>query len=156
MGFNSDGIWQPDSPLGITLGSPVKANYNTQFQTGINTDANAAAAGVVPAQSAPNAVLLNNGNKGLAETGWTDTVASWFRPEGDKGTSVGGNIMDAVGKGVNDATGLAGLGLSYLNAKEVKKNNKELANLRAKQSAAGEQGAINAGNGAVYNYGNIK
>ena len=156
MGFNSDGTWTPDSPLSIGLGSPVKANYNTQFQTGVNTNANAAAAGVAPEQGVTNTVLLNNGNKGLAETGWTDTVASWFRPEGDKGTSVGGNIMDAVGKGVNAATGLAGLGLSYLNTKEVKKNNKELANLRANKASAGKQAAINAGNGAVYNYGNIE
>ena len=150
MGFNSDGIWQPDSPLGITLGSPVKANYNTQFQTGINTDANAAAAGVVPAQSAPNAVLLGNGNKGLAETGWTDTVASWFRPEGDKGTSVGGNIMNAVGTGVNAATGLAGMYFAKKNYDLQKDQANYLKDREAQSDTRKSRFATNAGNNASY------
>ena len=150
MGFNSDGIWQPDSPLGITLGSPVKANYNTQFQTGINTDANAAAAGVVPAQSAPNSVLLNNGNKGLAETGWTDTVAGWFRPEGDKGTSVGGNIMNAVGTGVNAATGLAGMYFAKKNYDLQKDQANYLKDREAQSDARKSRFAANAGNNASY------
>lgn len=150
MGFNADGTWQPDSPLSIGLSSPVKASYNTQFQTGVNTNANAAAAGVVPAQSAPNAVLLGNGNKGLAETGWTDTVASWFKPDGDKGTSVGGNIMNAVGTGVNAATGLAGMYFAKKNYDLQKDQANYLKDREAQSDARKSRFATNAGNNASY------
>lgn len=150
MGFNADGTWQPDSPLGIGLGSQVKANYNTQFQPGVNTDANAVVAGITTEQSLPNTVLLNNGNKGLAETGWTDTVAGWFRPDGDKGTSVGGNIMNAVGTGVNAATGLAGMYFAKKNYDLQKDQANYLKDREAQSDARKSRFAANAGNNASY------
>lgn len=86
-----NGQWVNDgtnSSLGIGLNQPIKVNgygANTQFQTGVNTDANAAqAAGTVNDMNLPANSLVIMVLVGLAEQGWGDKFASWFTPQGDK------------------------------------------------------------------------
>ena len=159
MGEFVNGVWQPsnsNSPLGIGYGQPIKANggynLNAQFQTGVNTDANAAkVAGTVNDSNLPiNSTILNNGTGGLAEQGWMDKVGNWFTPQGDKGTSVGGNIVNAVGTGVNAATGLAGMYFANKNFDLQKDNQEYLRNREAQSDARKTTLASNAGNGATY------
>ena len=91
---------------------------------------------------------------GLAETtanqGWTDTIASWFTPQGDKGTSVGGNIINAVGTGVNAASGLAGMYFAKKNYDLQKDQQDYLKKKEAQSDARKSKFAANAGNGATY------
>lgn len=157
MGWVND-QWVNDgttSSLGIGLNQPIKVNgygANTQFQTGVNTDANAAqVAGTVNDMNLPvNSLAFNNGTSGLAEQGWTDKVASWFTPQGDKGTSVGGNIMGAVGTGVGAATGLAGMYYAKKNFDLQKDQQNYLKGREAQSDTRKSAFAANAGNGAQY------
>lgn len=77
MGWVND-QWVNDgtsSSLGIGFNQPIKVNTgygaNTQFQAGVNTDANAAqVAGTVNDMNLPaNSLAFNNGTGGLAEQG---------------------------------------------------------------------------------------
>lgn len=143
------------SSLGIGLNQPVKVNgygANTQFQTGVNTDANAAQiAGTVNDMNLPvNSSAFNNGTGGLAEQGWTDKVASWFTPQGDRGTSVGGNIMGAIGTGVGAASGLAGMYYAKKNFDLQKDQQDYLKGREAQSDTRKSAFATNAGNGAQY------
>ena len=153
-----NGQWVNDgttSSLGIRLNQPIKVNgygANTQFQTGVNTDANAAqVAGTVNDMNLPaNSLAFNNGTGGLAEQGWGDKVASWFTPQGDRGTSVGGNIMGAVGTGVGAAAGLAGMYYAKKNFDLQKDQQDYLKGREAQSDARKSAFAANAGNGAQY------
>ena len=158
MGWVND-QWVNDgttSSLGIGLNQPIKVNTgygaNTQFQTGVNTDANAAqVAGTVNDMNLPvNSLAFNNGTSGLAEQGWTDKVANWFTPQGDRGTSVGGNIMGAVGTGVGAASGLAGMYYAKKNFDLQKDQQDYLKGREAQSDARKSAFAANAGNGAQY------
>ena len=151
-----NGQWVNDgttSSLGIGLNQPIKVNTgygaNTQFQTGVNTDANAAQ--VDPTSNLNlTSLVKTDGTGGLAEQGWTDKVASWFTPQGDKGTSVGGNIMGAVGTGVGAASGLAGMYYAKKNFDLQKDQQDYLKGREAQSDARKSAFAANAGNGAQY------
>lgn len=154
-----NGQWVNDgttSSLGIGLNQPIKVNTgygaNTQFQAGVNTDANAAqVAGTVNDMNLPaNSLAFNNGTGGLAEQGWSDKVAGWFTPQGDRGTSVGGNIMGAVGTGVGAASGLAGMYYAKKNFDLQKDQQDYLKGREAQSDARKSAFAANAGNGAQY------
>ena len=155
MGWVND-QWVNDgtsSSLGIGFNQPIKVNgygTNTQFQTGVNTDANAAQ--VVDPTSNLNLTSLvkTDGTGGLAEQGWGDKVASWFTPQGDRGTSVGGNIMGAVGTGVGAATGLAGMYYAKKNFDLQKDQQNYLKGREAQSDTRKSAFAANAGNGAQY------
>lgn len=67
-----------------------------------------------------------------------------------KGTSVGGNIVNAVGTGVNAATGLAGMYYAGKNYDLQKDNQQYLRNREAQSDARKTTFASNAGNGATY------
>ena len=97
-----------------------------------------------------NSLAFNNGTGGLAEQGWTDKVAGWFTPQGDKGTSVGGNIMGAVGTGVGAASGLAGMYYAKKNFDLQKDQQDYLKGREAQSDARKSAFAANAGNGAQY------
>lgn len=146
MAFNADGTWTPDSPLGIRIGQPLQTSYGTQFQTGVNTDANASQ--VTGAVSTATPTVPTTG--GLAEQSWGDKFSSWFTPQGDKGTSLGGNVVNAVGTGVGALSGLAGMYYTKKNYDLQKDNQKHLQAREAKSDARKEQLAANAGNGASY------
>lgn len=140
------------SALGYGLGQPVKVGngYNTQFQTGVNTNANATATGIdtnLPVNS-----LVKTGGNGLAEQSWGDKFASWFTPQGDKGTSLGGNVMGAIGSGVGAASGLAGMYYTKKNFDLQKDQQDYLKNREAMSDARKSQFAANAGGGASYKY----
>lgn len=140
------------SALGIGLNQPIKVNgygANTQFQTGVNTDANAAQ--VDPTSNLNlTSLVKTDGTGGLAEQGWGDKVASWFTPQGDKGTSVGGNIMGAVGTGVGAAAGLAGMYYAKKNFDLQKDQQDYLKGREAQSDARKSAFAKNAGNNATY------
>ena len=85
------------------------------------------------------------------EQGWGDTFASWFTPQGDRGTSVGGNIMGAVGTGVGAVTGLSGLYYAKKNFDLQKDQQNYLKGREAQSDARRDQFAKNAANGASYN-----
>ena len=87
---------------------------------------------------------------GGTEQSWTDVVKGWFEPTGEKGTSVGGNIMGAVGTGVNALSGLAGMYYAKKNFDLKKDQANYLKNREAKFDAAKERLATNIGNGASY------
>ena len=152
-----NGQWVPDSPIGIGYGQPVKANAgllnpNAQFQVGATTDANATqAVGTVNDPNLPaNSLAMSNGTGGLAEKGWWDRTVDAFTPQGDKGTSVGGNMMNALGTGVGAVTGLAGMYYAGKNYDLQKDNQKYLRNREAQSDARKSAFATNAGNGAQY------
>lgn len=150
MAIDVNGIWYPDSPLGIGIGQPVKVGngYNTQFQTGVNTNANA-----VPVDNSylpVNSAAFNNSNSGLAEQSFGDKFASWFTPQGDKGTSLGGNVMGAVGTGVSALSGLAGMYYAKKNFDLQKDQQKYLQGREAQSDVRKSQFAANAGGGATY------
>lgn len=92
------------------------------------------------------------GTEGLAASnqGWGDKVANWFTPQGDRGTSVGGNIMGAVGTGVGAATGLAGMYYAKKNFDLQKDQQNYLKGREAQSDARKTAFAANAGNGAQY------
>jgi len=85
-----------------------------------------------------------------ADKGWMAKVADWFTPQGDKGTSVGGNIVNAVGTGVNAASGLAGMYFAKKNYDLQKDQQDYLKNREAQSDARKSKFAANAGNGATY------
>lgn len=144
-----NGVYIPDSPLGIGLGQPIRANsgYNTQFQTGVNTDANASMAN--DTNLPINSLMKTDGN-GLAEQSFGDKFASWFTPQGDKGTSLGGNVMGAIGTGVGALSGLAGMYYAKKNFDLQKDQQKYLQGREAQSDARKSQFAANAGGGATY------
>ena len=84
------------------------------------------------------------------EEGFGDTFSRWFTPQGDKGTSLGGNVMSAVGTGVGALTGLAGAYYTAKNYELQKDNQKYLQNREAQSDARKTAFATNAGNGASY------
>ena len=91
---------------------------------------------------------------GLAETGanqgWMDTIGDWFKPEGASGASTAGNIMGAIGTGVNVASGLAGMYYAKKNFDLQKDHQDYLKNREAQSDARKSKFAANAGNGATY------
>lgn len=148
-----NGMYVPDSPLGIGLNQPIKVNgygANTQFQAGVNTDANAAQTVDPTSNLNLNSLAFNNGAGGLAEQGWGDKVANWFTPQGDRGTSVGGNIMGAIGTGVGAASGLAGMYYAKKNFDLQKDQQDYLKGREAQSDARKTAFANNAGNNATY------
>lgn len=81
---------------------------------------------------------------------WGDKVASWFTPDGESGASVGGNIMDAAGKGVDALTGLAGMYYTKKNYDLQKEQADYLKGRDAASDARKSKFAANVGNGASY------
>lgn len=79
-----------------------------------------------------------------------DMFSRWFTPTGDKGTSLGGNVVGAIGTGVNALTGLAGMYYAKKNFDLQKEQADYLKNREAKFDAAKERLATNIGNGASY------
>ena len=79
-----------------------------------------------------------------------DKVSRWFTPAGDKGTSLGGNVMGAVGTGVDALTGLAGLYYTKKNYDLQKEQADYLKGRDAASDARKSKFAANAGNGASY------
>lgn len=94
--------------------------------------------------------MKSAGTEGLAENGWWDKTVNAFTPQGDKGTSVGGNMVNAVGTGVNAAAGLAGMYFAKKNFDLQKDNQEYLRNREAQSDARKSVFAGNAGNGATY------
>jgi len=94
--------------------------------------------------------MKSAGTPGLAENGWTSKVGDWFTPQGDKGTSVGGNMMNALGTGVGAVTGLAGMYYTKKNFDLQKDNQQYLRNREAQSDSRKSAFASNAGNGAQY------
>ena len=90
------------------------------------------------------------GKGGGADQSWGDKIASWFTPTGENGTSVGGNMMDAVGKGVGAITGLAGMYYTKKNHDLQKEQADYLKGRDAASDARKARFAANAGNGASY------
>lgn len=137
------------SVLGYGLSQPVRVGngVNTQFQAGVNTNAN-----VVGTANDVNLgvnSLAKTGN-GLAEQSWGDKFAGWFTPQGDRGTSVGSNVMSAVGTGVGAASGLAGMYYAKKNFDLQKDQQDYLKNREAQSDARKSKFATNAGGGATY------
>ena len=99
-----------------------------------------------------NANQQGQANSGLAEQSWGDKFASWFTPQGDKGTSLGGNVMGAIGTGVGAASGLAGMYYAKKNFDLQKDQQDYLKNREAMSDARKSQFAANAGGGASYKY----
>lgn len=92
-------------------------------------------------------LAANGANTGM---GIGDKVSSWFTPQGTAGTSIGGNVMNAVGTGVGALTGLAGLYYTKKNYDLQKANQQYLQNREAQSDARKSQFAANAGNSATY------
>jgi len=91
---------------------------------------------------------------GLAETGankgWMDTIGDWFKPEGTSGASKGGNILGAIGSGIDAASGLAGMYYAKKNFDLQKEQQDYLKKREAQSDARKSRFAANAGNGATY------
>lgn len=96
-----------------------------------------------------NSLMGSGSNEGLAKN-WSSTVGDWFTPQGTAGTSVGGNIMGAVGTGIGAATGLAGAYYAKKNYDLQKDQQKYLQARDAQNDARKAQFAANAGGGASY------
>ena len=79
-----------------------------------------------------------------------DKISRWFTPTGDKGTSLGGNVMGAIGTGVNALTGLAGMYYTKKNYDLQKEQADYLKGRDAASDARKSKFAANAGNGASY------
>jgi hypothetical protein len=104
------------SGIGLYSTHGVDADqFNNQVQTVDTT----------PTVELPKSTAINYdfGNNG-ADKGWMAKVADWFTPQGDKGTSVGGNIINAVGTGVQGASGLAGIYFAHKNAEALEEQQK--------------------------------
>lgn len=97
--------------------------------------------------------LLNltppNTGGGLASEGWGDKFSRWFTPN-EKGTSLGGQVLDGIGTGVDALTGLAGLYYADKNFKLEKEQADYLKSRDAASDARKSKFAANAGNGASY------
>ena len=92
----------------------------------------------------------SNKNPDTPEQSWLDKVASWFTPTGESGASVGGNILDAAGKGVGALTGLAGMYYTKKNYDLQKDQANYLKGRDAASDARNAKFAANVGNGASY------
>lgn len=90
------------------------------------------------------------GNTTKPDESFGDTFSRWFTPQGDKGTSLGGNVMGAIGTGVNAATGLAGMYFAKKNYDLQKDQAEYLKNREAQSDARKAKFAANAGNNASY------
>lgn len=84
------------------------------------------------------------------DVGMWDTLKNSFNPEGTSGKSYAGNIMDAVGTGVNAATGLAGMYFAKKNYDLQKDQANYLKDREAQSDARKSRFAANAGNNASY------
>lgn len=86
-----------------------------------------------------------------ADQSWGDKFSSWFTPDGKSGQSLGGNVMGAIGTGIQGLSGLAGMYYAKKNydlqkdAQDWEKNRVALADKNTSTFAA------NAGNAASYN-----
>ena len=87
---------------------------------------------------------------GLASQSWGDRFKSWFTPDGKSGQSVGGNVIGAVGTGVQALSGLAGMYYADKNYKLQKDQADYLKSRDAASDTRMSKFASNAGNGASY------
>jgi hypothetical protein len=130
------------SGIGLYSTHGVDADqFNNQVQTVDTT----------PTVELPKSTAINYdfGNNG-ANQGWTDKIASWFTPQGTAGTSTGGNILGAIGSGVDAASGLAGMYFAKKNYDLQKDQQDYLKKREAQSDARKSKFAANAGNGATY------
>lgn len=106
--------------------------------------------GINSTSKMPSYDFSRNTGADTSNQSWGDKIASWFTPSGDKGTSVGGNIMDAIGTGVGALTGLAGMYYTKKNYDLQKEQANYLKGRDAESDARKARFAANAGNGASY------
>lgn len=108
-----------------------------------------------------NSLAFKNTDNGLAGTSWWDSTKNFFTPGEGQKTSVGNNMLDAVGTGVTALTGLAGTALAYGTNKynkmaaerayaDQRKQDKYLKAREAGADANKAAFAHAAGNGATY------
>ena len=129
------------SGIGLYSTHGVDADqFNNQVQTVDTT----------PTVELPKSAAIKYDFGNGADKGWMAKVADWFTPQGDKGTSVGGNIVNAVGTGVNAASGLAGMYFAKKNYDLQKDQQDYLKKREAQSDARKSKFAANAGNGATY------
>lgn len=98
---------------------------------------------------------------GLAETSWWDSTKKFFTPGEGQKTSVGNNMLDALGTGVTAGTGLASTILTNkankanqaLAERKLANEEKQAKYLRAREAAVDKNKqtfASNLGGGATY------
>lgn len=133
----------------VTPGVGDYGTYENQFGDKVNVDKNAyysiQNAGLAPGQSLTE-------NKGLI-----DTAKGWFTPQGESGTSLGGNVLSGIGTAVGIGSGLAGMYYANKKAKldeERARMEKDAYNRGVKRDLENENRmqkfAQNAGNNAFY------
>lgn len=156
--------WVPDTDIGTTVGSTTELP-NSSVISGAATGGlasnslsgnpyfnqaygyNIGQSNIPGAQYTPE---VAKSPETLKEEGFGDKFSRWFTPQGDKGTSLGGNVMSAVGTGVGALTGLAGAYYTKKNYDLQKDNQKYLQAREAQSDARKSQFAANAGNSATY------
>lgn len=102
------------------------------------------------------AATPNTGSNG-SEPSLLDTAKGWFTPQGESGTSLGGNVLSGIGTAVGIGSGLAGMYYANKKAKldeERAKMEKDAYNRGVKRDLENENRmqkfAQNAGNNAFY------
>lgn len=140
---------QTGPTLGLAASDYVKSAGGNSHSPYLQFTQDSTVKGIDGTSETPSYAFLANKGADTAEQSWGDEIASWFTPN-EKGASVGGNIMDAVGTGVGALSGLAGM---YYTKKNYDLQ-KEQANYEKGREAASDarkaRFAANAGNGASY------
>ena len=85
-----------------------------------------------------------------ADQSWGDKFSSWFTPDGKSGQSLGGNVMGAIGTGIQGLSGLAGMYYAKKNFDLQKDQADYLKSRDAASDTRMSKFASNAGNGASY------
>ena len=135
--------------LGTGIIDPVTGLIKPRATAGFNFSTGVVNNGAVPPVVPTQPEVVTPPNTGT-EKGWWDKTIDAFTPQGDNGTSLGGNMMNAVGTGVGAVTGLAGMYYTKKNYDLQKDNQKYLQNREAQSDARKSAFATNAGNGAQY------
>lgn len=125
-------------------------NKNGQYQVFSDNNLQEALPGSITAANMNGTEFSSTTPSNGMSEGITDKFARWFTPQGTAGTSVGGNIMGAVGTGIGAATGLAGAYYAKKNYDLQKDQQKYLQARDAQNDARKAQFAANAGGGASY------
>lgn len=173
-----NGIWYPDTDGGLASYGQNRYNIGGVNYGGVDPTVSSAMIGKSPVANTNAQSYLNNFNfddvnktQITQDTNWVkgaddikdlgnttvdqsfgDKFASWFTPQGDKGTSLGGNVMGAVGSGVGALSGLAGMYYAKKNFDLQKDQQNYLKGREAASDARKGQFAANAGGGASYVY----
>lgn len=149
-GYNFSGVKVPTTQVGLAGNSYIGKNSAGQYTTFNDSNLHMAAPGSVTAANIDGTNYDSNMTPSADKSIWDKTVDA-FTPQGAAGTSVGGNMMSALGTGIGAATGLAGLYYTKKNYDLQKDQQDYLKNREAQNDARKSQFAANVGGGASYN-----